>query len=306
MIAQAQTNVALEGQGLNRLTTAVILSAVFHLVAYPGLQAAKRTDFSWLRTPQLVKVSLPARVPLITDKKVSLTFVTVDPATIQAVAPKDPKFYSTHSTVAAQPTPTKTKAELPKVEGKKSEIPKIADLPKASPASPKPTPKTIAKVESKEAALPLQPKPLQPAVATPPPKPRTLTEAKAQQNSGGIFTEKSQQEGNAPRVGRLAFDAAGTPFGVYDAKFIAAVQEQWYRLLENRNGKPGRVIIDFRLHDDGRITDLRVAESSVDALLSYICEQAILKPAPYERWPKSMRETVGSSQRDVRFTFHYN
>ncbi len=303
---EAQPDGTLERQCLNRLAAAVMVSVIFHLVAYAGLQAAKRVDLSWLRTPQLVKISLPTPAPVVTEKKVSLTFVTVDPATAQTAAPKNPKFYSTHSTVAAQPAPAKTKTELPKVEGKKSEIPKIVDVPTPSPkltsAVPKSTPKTIAKIEPKGTTLPLQPKPLQPAV----PKPRTLAEAKAQQNPGGIFAEKSQQEGNTPRVGRLAFDAAGTPFGVYDAKFIAAVQEQWYTLLQNRNGKPGRVIVDFRLHDDGRITALRVAESSVDALLSYICEQAILKPAPYERWPKSMRETIGSAHRDVRFTFHYN
>ncbi len=299
---EAKTNAALERQCLNRLTAAVVLSAVLHLVAYAGLQVAKRADFSLPRLPQLVKISLPAPTPVVTEKKVSLTFVTVDPDTAQTTAPKNPKFYSTHSTVAAQPAPAKTKAELTKVEGKKSEVPKIADVPVPSP---KPILKTVAKVEPKNAALPLQPKPLQPA-PPPEPKPRTLAEAKAEQKAGGIFTEKSHQEGNAPRVGRLAFEAAGTPFGVYDAKFIAAVQEQWYTLLQNRNGKPGRVVVDFRLHDDGRITDLRVAETSVDALLSYICEQAILKPAPYERWPKTMRETVGAPQRDVRFTFHYN
>jgi len=129
----------------------------------------------------------------------------------------------------------------------------------------------------------------------------------AQRNPGALFAQKSaEQEGGAARVGRLAFDAVGTPFGMYDAKFIAAVQEQWHTSLRNRSVAPGRVVIDFRLHDDGRITNLRVAEKNVDDLLSYLCEQSILAPAPFERWPKSMRESIGAPHRDVRFTFHYN
>ncbi len=98
---EAKTNAALERQCLNRLTAAVVLSAVLHLVAYAGLQVAKRADFSLPRLPQLVKISLPAPTPVVTEKKVSLTFVTVDPDTAQTTAPKNPKFYSTHSTVAA-------------------------------------------------------------------------------------------------------------------------------------------------------------------------------------------------------------
>ena len=293
-MVEARINVAIEWLHLNRLTAAMLLSAVIHLAGYAGLQAAKRLVVTWPPTP--------AHVPVVVEQKVSMTFITVDPATAQTTAPKNPKYYSTQNTSAAQPEPAKSKAAQPKVEGNKSEVPKIVDVPKPSP---KPT-SFVANPAPKTTPLPLQPKPLQPAVAPPSPKPRTLAEAKNQQNPPGIFTEKSQQEGATPRAGRLAFDAAGTPFGVYDAKFIAAVQDRWYALLQNRNSTPGRVIVDFRLHDDGRVTDLRVAESNVDGLFSYFCERAIIVPAPYERWPKPMRETIGASHRDVRFTFHYN
>lgn len=301
-MVESRINLAIEWLHLNRLAAAMLLSAVIHLATYAGLQAAKRLDITWPRTPQLVKIALPRPAPVVAEQKFSMTFITVDPATTQTAAPKNPKYYSTQNTIATQADPAKTKADQPKVEGKKSEVPKIVDVPKPSPNPPP----LVVKSTPKTTPLPLQPKPLQPAVAQPSPKPRTLAEAKNEQNPTGIFADKSQQEGASPRVGRLAFDAAGTPFGVYDAKFIAAVQDRWYALLQNRNTAPGRVVVDFRLHDDGRITDLRVAESSVDGLLSFVCERAILIPAPYERWPKPMRETIGASHRDVRFTFHYN
>ena len=48
-----------------------------------------------------------------------------------------------------------------------------------------------------------------------------------------------------------------TPFGPYDAMFIEAVQSRWLSLLDERDfvgNQAGKVIVEFRLHHDGRIT----------------------------------------------------
>lgn len=96
--------------------------------------------------------------------------------------------------------------------------------------------------------------------------------------------------------------------GSYDAKFIAAVQQCWFALLEEQRyslDRVGKVVLDFRLTPDGRITDMKVAQSDVGEIYTTICELAITKPAPYEKWPNDVRKLVGGNFRDVRFTFYY-
>jgi hypothetical protein len=63
--------------------------------------------------------------------------------------------------------------------------------------------------------------------------------------------------------------------------------------------------IEFRLHYDGRITDVRVVEQDVGELLSLYCRRAVSDPAPFAPWPTEMRQMVGRDYRDVRFTFYY-
>ena len=46
-------------------------------------------------------------------------------------------------------------------------------------------------------------------------------------------------------------------------------------------------------------------ESSLTGLLAYLCQRAILDPAPYEAWPAEMRRIVDAEYREVRFTFYY-
>jgi hypothetical protein len=96
--------------------------------------------------------------------------------------------------------------------------------------------------------------------------------------------------------------------GSYDARFIAAVQKCWYALLEAQHfsmDRSGKVALDFRLNYDGRITDLRLAESTVGELYTALCQLAITKPSPYEKWPPEIRRLVGANYREVRFTFYY-
>jgi outer membrane biosynthesis protein TonB len=104
-------------------------------------------------------------------------------------------------------------------------------------------------------------------------------------------------------------DAKGTSFGAYDAAFIDAVSQHWRDLLDARNyaGEgSGKVVLRFHLKYDGTISDLEVAETSVNTILTYLCQQAIHDPAPFERWPREMRLMIGSDSRPIQFTFFYN
>jgi hypothetical protein len=44
----------------------------------------------------------------------------------------------------------------------------------------------------------------------------------------------------------------------------------------------------------------------VGEILSSLCQNAIVLPQPYGKWPAEMRRTIGGTTREIRFTFHYN
>ena len=68
----------------------------------------------------------------------------------------------------------------------------------------------------------------------------------------------------------------------------------------------GHVVLQFKLHHDGRITDMKVIENTVSETLSLICQKAVLDPAPFERWPTEMRQLNNGDVRSIQFTFFYN
>lgn len=146
----------------------------------------------------------------------------------------------------------------------------------------------------------------------PPPRPRTLAAARAQMNQNpesALVGRKMFQEGGVKRFSVVpSLDTKGSPLGGYDARFVAAVQQCWYALLEEQRyslDRLGKVVVSFRLTAEGRITDMRVEESDVGEIYTTLCQLAITKPAPYEKWPADVRRLVGNDYRDIRFTFYY-
>jgi hypothetical protein len=275
-----------------------------------------------------------------------LVFVEVDPSVPVIEPPKDTKFYSSQSSVASNPDPGDkevpkidgTQKQVPKTFDTLKPAPPSADAlqpspPEPKPAEPKPASKEMPKVESKEPQpkpaiqedirAPRDQKPGETLVARaaprpqppqreeepePPRRPRTLAEARAQK--GIIEGQKMRQEGGARKLSvGMNLDVKGTPFGAYDRAFIEAVQSRWFNLLDERQFMPneaGKVVVEFRLNFDGRITGLRVVESEVNEHLSWTCQRAVLDPAPYRPFPSDMRRMVNNDYREIRFTFYYN
>ena len=147
-------------------------------------------------------------------------------------------------------------------------------------------------------------------------KPQTVKEAIARlaainpAAAAGLVGEKMKQEGGVKhRNVTSSLDVRSSPFGAYDQAIIYAVQARWYALLDSKNyaGEAnGKIALEFRLHQDGRVTDLKVNQQSVDEIYSIICQRAILDNAPYEKWPPDMRRMIQKDYRDVTFTFYYN
>jgi TonB family protein len=140
-----------------------------------------------------------------------------------------------------------------------------------------------------------------------PTRPKTLAMAR---QKAGLAGEKMKQEGGSRRFSlQPSLDVRATPFGSYDAAIIAAIQRRWYDLIDERpflGSHTGRVVVEFNLTSDGRVTDLKVTENSVTDILALMCQRAVQDPAPFAPWPNDLRRLVGKEYREVRFTFYYN
>jgi predicted RNA-binding protein associated with RNAse of E/G family len=66
------------------------------------------------------------------------------------------------------------------------------------------------------------------------------------------------------------------------------------------------VVLEFHMLQDGRVTNVRVAENTVGDLFALVCQRAVLDPVPYAPWPEEMKRLIGNTYRWVRFTFYYN
>ncbi len=141
-----------------------------------------------------------------------------------------------------------------------------------------------------------------------PERPRTLREALARQQESRLPGEKMKQDGGVSRHNEVAsLDTKATPFGAYDRALIDAIANRWYTLLDERDyasDSRGKVVLQFVLHYDGRVTDMNMAENTTGEVLGLICQKAVLDPAPFAVWPSDMRRTLGDT-RHIQFTFYY-
>ena len=96
-------------------------------------------------------------------------------------------------------------------------------------------------------------------------------------------------------------EAIGTALTASTAKLAA--RKQW---MVDHLQLRGKVVVEFRMHFDGRVTDVKVNDADVGELYSLFCQKAIQDPAPYPRWPSDMRRQLQADYRDVRFSFFYN
>lgn len=147
------------------------------------------------------------------------------------------------------------------------------------------------------------------AAEAPHTRPRTIREALARLPANQMIGQKMKQDGGVRRkLETSLFDTVATPFGAYDRYLIDAIQSRWYSLLDERNyaaESRGKVVLQFVLHPDGRVTDMTMSENSAGEVLGYICQKAVLDPAPYPPWPSEMHRMIGEN-RPIQFTFYYD
>ena len=320
------------------IARAVALSFLLHVVMITGVELGNRLGL-WERSlvPNVFKSKIVEEVQEMTarrqqqEQEIPLLFVQVDPAQAVEEAPENARFYSAQNTVAANPDPT-IETEQPKIEGEQELVPQVMDVPRPAPQpTPQPTPPPQREVmRPAPEPAPSQEEAekrgeMQMARAAPRPEPqipepesakpqverapyRSLAQARAEK--GLIQGPKVRQDGGVRKASLASnLDVKAMPFGSYDAAFIAAVQARWFSILEQRDfvrNESGRVVLDFRLNQDGRITEMKVVESTVSDTLAWICRRAVEDPAPYDSFPRDLRRQMRHDYRDIRFTFYYH
>jgi len=174
-------------------------------------------------------------------------------------------------------------------------------------AKPSPTP-TQTRGDANEAKPTPAPTEADASEPKPAPRPRTVRQALAQLQQNQLPGEKMLQDGGVARRHEMAsLDTKATPFGAYDARLVEAIAQRWYALLDEQNyasDSRGKVVLQFRLHYDGRVTEMNMAENTAGFKLGLLCEKAVQDPAPFEAWPSDMRRTLGDI-RNIQFTFYY-
>jgi hypothetical protein len=114
---------------------------------------------------------------------------------------------------------------------------------------------------------------------------------------------------NKSLVGKPASGPINPAADRYDKKFVQAVELHWYDLLDRANREPpkGEVVLKFRLHEDGEISDMAIISNTVgDKWWATLCENAVQDPAPYQRWPQEMHKQFPRLYREIKFTFNYD
>ena len=311
---------------------------MLHFVVIGGLELGRQ--MGWWRHTLLPKSTAevvdqilqnpPQQQALQEPPETQLVFVEIDPSQASPEPPPETTYYSSQNSRASNPD-TSRDLQQAKIDGTQTLVPRVMDTMSLQAApSAEPPPEQAQPKDQPAPAQPPRPQPQPeretpqpktekgdlvvakasppPREQSPPPRPRTLAQARAQK---GITQGPKMQQDGGVRRHRLdsGLDVKATPFGAYDAAFIAAVQARWYSLLDERDfvgNQSGKVVLEFRLTWDGRIADMRIADSEVTEILGWLCQRAVLDPAPYARFPPDMRRMLRNDYRDVRFTFYYN
>lgn len=315
-----------------------MISLLIHLFLYQGYLVSKRLGWWDYQPPWFAELfkRKPSAAQLAAQKKMQeqaaeqqkqreilMSFMEVPPDRVNPEPPKEAKYYGAANAKAANPDPAEK--VVPKIDGNQTKIERLETVPREQkdkfplqPALPPPDqakPAEEAKLKPRPAETPGDMAMRRPderkvedkgtGEAREYTRPKSLQEARAKRNM--TVGERMKQEGGVRNMGRVSLDVKATAFGTYDAAFIAAVQDRWYTILEAfpYSLRSGKVVIHFKLWQDGRITELKVREESVGELQSLFCQRAISEPAPYSPWPSDMKRMIGDPFREVTFTFYY-
>jgi len=113
------------------------------------------------------------------------------------------------------------------------------------------------------------------------------------------------------RLEMSSLNTKATITGSYDALLIEAISQRWFDLLDERAnslaGGAGQVVLHFKLHSDGSVTELSIAQNSTpSSVLGWLCYEAVhdISTPVFQPWPDEMKH-VETDPRQITFTFNY-
>jgi len=69
---------------------------------------------------------------------------------------------------------------------------------------------------------------------------------------------------------------------------------------------PGKVVIQCHLNFQGKLTDPKILENSLDEDCGRIITNALLDRSPYDTWSQDIRQELGSDEREVTVTVYFD
>ncbi|MGH7942820.1 MAG: hypothetical protein ACREFR_17310, partial [Limisphaerales bacterium] len=291
-----------------RILLALAISLFIHIAIWAAYEINR--DLHWMRhVPSIASKAIPApKIQRIYEEP--LEFVTVQAPS--AEAPKNTRYFSTQNSIASDDSVKKT-AEVPKLNGKQTDMAATADVARPQFSKSPDGADTHQANQSAERSGPRASETAGDMMLGKPdeqqkqPRPRTLKEAYAEM-AKRLPSLTMREEGGAGHHARSsAFDVKVTGYADYDQRFAETVDNNWYNELDSHQfaeDRVGKVVLYFQLNYDGTISQMRVGESTVGDLLAYVCEKAVLDGAPYERWTENMRLQLGDYI-NVEYIFEY-
>jgi len=283
----------------------VFVALVATLLLHAGLGA-------WLSEP----LSFALRLP-VAPAKVVVTPAPVDPAKLppqlrlaetapqgNREVPAAASHIAARNQSAAQPDPERspTRSALPRSAGEDPEALRLAQARPRAVDQPDPA-ESAGEAGTSSVAVDAAP-----AAAAPQPRPQpvasAIPRASLPAGTSGLLLRNPVGVG---RAGLLALDARFSSYGDYSQRMLEAIQASWWSLIERArfdDFAAGYVIVRFRIHRDGTVTDAEVVASTVPPLAALTCKDAVALPAPYDTWRADMVAMLGDDE-PVTITFHY-
>jgi len=96
--------------------------------------------------------------------------------------------------------------------------------------------------------------------------------------------------------------------GSYDKEMVNCITRRWEDLLKKHRynyDRQGVVVIEFREHQNGNVSNFHTKQNDVGVLLGLLCEESIQQCAPFSPWSPDMVRMIGTDYRQITFTFNY-
>lgn len=121
-------------------------------------------------------------------------------------------------------------------------------------------------------------------------------------NPGGIVST-NRASGIGQAAGSVDARGENSPYAAYDQRLLSRINQALQRVFETENLHPterqGEVVLQGRLHADGRLTDIQVVNSEPGALPARVYLRAVRDAGPFPEWDATMREGTDGEVRTV-------